>query len=209
MTESSKLGIMLDLETLDLGPRSIITQVGIIAFPLDDPETEMRRISEYLPVQPQFELKRTVSFSTVLWWMEQEDAPESASRRATATTWRNCSPLSAPSIASWRLDSQRRRGQHRVVGEGSAIRCGESRNAIRGLRLANAVALRQRDGPADSHATRRNQNRNRSTAKDSFLTWRSRTPSSRFATTSRRSSIFGVLADGRSGFCPQRSTKPH
>jgi hypothetical protein len=74
MTESSKLGIMLDLETLDLGPRSIITQVGIIAFPLDDPETEMRRISEYLPVQPQFELKRTVSFSTVLWWMEQDDA---------------------------------------------------------------------------------------------------------------------------------------
>jgi hypothetical protein len=74
MVDSSKLGIMLDLETLDLGPRSIITQVGIIAFPLDDPETEMRRISEYLPVQPQFELKRTVSFATILWWMEQEDA---------------------------------------------------------------------------------------------------------------------------------------
>jgi hypothetical protein len=53
----------------------MLTQVGIIAFPLDDPETETRRIAEYLPVQPQIDvLKRTVNFDTVLWWMEQEDA---------------------------------------------------------------------------------------------------------------------------------------
>lgn len=72
--ENSKVGIMIDLETLDLGPRSVVIQVGVIAFPLDDPETEMRRINEYLPVQPQLELKRTVSFKTVLWWLDQDEA---------------------------------------------------------------------------------------------------------------------------------------
>lgn len=70
----SKVGIMLDLESLDTGPRSVVTQVGIIAFPIDDPDTEMRRISEFLPAQPQMELERTISFQTVLWWIDQDDA---------------------------------------------------------------------------------------------------------------------------------------
>src|SRR5574338_936367 len=73
MNDSKKLGIMLDNETLDLGPRSAILQVGIIAFPLDDPETEERRIDQYLPIQPQLALGRSVSFETVLWWMGQDD----------------------------------------------------------------------------------------------------------------------------------------
>jgi len=73
MNESKKLGIMLDNETLDLGPRSAMLQVGIIAFPLDDPETEERRIDQYLPIQPQIALGRTFSFETMLWWMGQDD----------------------------------------------------------------------------------------------------------------------------------------
>lgn len=68
-----KLGIMLDLETLDLGPRSCILQVGIIAFPMDDPETEERRIDQYLPIQPQIALGRTFSWKTMRWWMEQDE----------------------------------------------------------------------------------------------------------------------------------------
>jgi hypothetical protein len=69
--DNNRVGIMLDLETLDTGPRSVITQVGVIAFGLDDPETEIRRITESLPAQPQIELKRTISFQTILWWMDQ------------------------------------------------------------------------------------------------------------------------------------------
>lgn len=72
MQESNRVGVMLDLETLDLGPRSAILQVGAIAFPLDDPESEMRRIDQYLPVQPQITLGRTVSFGTIRWWMDQD-----------------------------------------------------------------------------------------------------------------------------------------
>jgi hypothetical protein len=72
---TDKVGLMIDLESLDTSPRSVITSVGIIAFPLDDPETEMRRIHEYLPAQPQIDVfKRTVNFDTILWWMKQEEA---------------------------------------------------------------------------------------------------------------------------------------
>lgn len=71
--DARKLGIMLDLETLDLGPNAAILQVGIIAFPLDDPETEQRRIDQYLPVQPQFALGRTFSWRTLRWWMDQDE----------------------------------------------------------------------------------------------------------------------------------------
>lgn len=75
--EMQRVGIMIDLESLDTAPRSVVTQVGILAYHLDDPETEIRRIEEYLPAQPQLELKRTVSFDTILWWMKQEDVARS------------------------------------------------------------------------------------------------------------------------------------
>lgn len=72
MTQN-RIGLMLDNENLDLGAKGVITQVGVIAFPLDDPETELRRIDQDLPVQPQLTLGRTMSFSTILWWMQQDD----------------------------------------------------------------------------------------------------------------------------------------
>lgn len=71
---TGKTGIMIDIESLDLGPRSVILQIGIIAYPLDDPATEGRRIDTYLPAQPQMALGRTISFRTIVWWMDQEDA---------------------------------------------------------------------------------------------------------------------------------------
>lgn len=73
VASSNRIGLMLDLETLDLGPRAVLTQVALIAFPLDDPDTELRRIDQDLPVQPQITLGRIMSFNTVQWWMQQED----------------------------------------------------------------------------------------------------------------------------------------
>ncbi len=73
----TKTIIMMDLETLDLSPRSVVTQCAFIATSIDDPETEMRRVDQYLPVQPQIALGRVMSFDTVLWWMKQEDAARS------------------------------------------------------------------------------------------------------------------------------------
>lgn len=70
---SDKVGVMIDLETLGLGPRSVVSQVGIIAFALDNPEQTIRSVEQYLTIQPQIALNRTIDFDTVLWWMQQDE----------------------------------------------------------------------------------------------------------------------------------------
>lgn len=72
-----KLHLHFDIESLDLGPRPIITQVAMLALDLDEDEILERQHYQYYPVQPQLRLvpPRTFSFDTLIWWMDQsEDA---------------------------------------------------------------------------------------------------------------------------------------
>lgn len=70
-----KLHIHFDIESLDLGPRPIITQVAMLALDLDEDEILERMHYQYYPVQPQMRLipARTFSFDTFLWWTKQSD----------------------------------------------------------------------------------------------------------------------------------------
>lgn len=72
-----RVGIMWDIESLDLTPKAVATQIAFVAFDLDDPETHVREVEEYLPIQPQLILNRTISASTLIWWMGQDDAARS------------------------------------------------------------------------------------------------------------------------------------
>jgi hypothetical protein len=67
------VGIMIDTESLGLAPSSVMTQFAAIAFPLDDPETILREIEEFLPAQPQMDRGRTLEFDTILWLLGQPD----------------------------------------------------------------------------------------------------------------------------------------
>lgn len=61
---------MIDLETLDTGPKSVVLSVGAVLFD----ERGSRSFSPFyraLELDPQFALDRTVSQSTLLWWMGQ------------------------------------------------------------------------------------------------------------------------------------------
>lgn len=69
---------MIDLETLGLGADAVVTQVGAIIAYADDPETPVRTISEYLPIQPQMELGRKVDASTLIWWLTSPDVSDEA-----------------------------------------------------------------------------------------------------------------------------------
>lgn len=71
---ATRVGVMMDIESLDLGPRSVITQIAFIAFDLDDPDTLIRQVEEYLPIQPQQFLGRTINSDTIIWWLQQDDA---------------------------------------------------------------------------------------------------------------------------------------
>lgn len=75
--------IMYDIESLDTGPRSVVSQIGFQAFPADDPDKVLSKAVVYLPLQPQIELKRTVSAATIAWWMKQDDAARSRFEMST------------------------------------------------------------------------------------------------------------------------------
>lgn len=66
--------IMIDIETLGLDPRTVVTQFAFAAYERDDPETIIREAEEYLPIQPQLHVGRTIRADTVIWWMGQSDA---------------------------------------------------------------------------------------------------------------------------------------
>jgi hypothetical protein len=80
---SKKIGIMLDIESLDVGPRSVVTQLAFAAFDLEDPDTILREVEEYLPIQPQINLKRTINADTIIWWMQQDDASRERFKRSS------------------------------------------------------------------------------------------------------------------------------
>lgn len=70
--------IMLDLETLDTGPRSTILSIGAVRFTtniLDMPYWD----NFYVVVKPnQSKWGRTISADTVFWWLNQSDAARGA-----------------------------------------------------------------------------------------------------------------------------------
>lgn len=76
MTQFSDL--MIDLETLGTAPGSVITQIGLCAFnPRGSSSAAVREIQhELIHVNPQscLDLGMTVSWSTIQWWLQQDEA---------------------------------------------------------------------------------------------------------------------------------------
>lgn len=71
---TTTLGIMVDIESLDLGPKSVVTQIGLYPFSMEEEEIDSEMVLHtFLPIQPQFDLGRTVSADTLVWWMNQKD----------------------------------------------------------------------------------------------------------------------------------------
>lgn len=85
--------IMLDLETLDTGSRSVVTAIGAVAFdPAGDTLGDKFYVELTDDLATQTRAGRTISGDTVVWWMRQGQAaqqifqpktPEQASVRVT------------------------------------------------------------------------------------------------------------------------------
>lgn len=68
--------VMLDLETLDTKPTALILSIGAVAFDPNSFElgpTFYAELSNERDMQHQQEMGRTISPSTVTWWMQQSD----------------------------------------------------------------------------------------------------------------------------------------
>lgn len=66
--------IMLDLETFGNGANAVVVSIGAVAF---DPYTDAigeHSFHRFLDVDEQFKLGRSADASTLMWWLEQEEA---------------------------------------------------------------------------------------------------------------------------------------
>jgi hypothetical protein len=62
---------MIDLETLGQRPDSVILSIGAVAFNEDGPVDDLDPFYLVLNAQDQLDNGRTVTMSTVQWWMDQ------------------------------------------------------------------------------------------------------------------------------------------
>lgn len=62
---------MIDTESTGLAPNSAVWEFYAEVFDLDDPDTVIREIHEYLPIEPQQMLGRTISAQWLLWILGQ------------------------------------------------------------------------------------------------------------------------------------------
>jgi hypothetical protein len=66
-----RVGVMWDTESLGLPANSMVRELAFIAFDLDDPETTIKEVEEFFPLEVQEDLNRPISISTVAWLLDQ------------------------------------------------------------------------------------------------------------------------------------------
>lgn len=79
--------VMIDVESLDLGPRPVITQIAMLGYDLQEDELLDDRHVQYYPIEPQQRIipARTISASTIVWWMNQSDEARERFKYSTET----------------------------------------------------------------------------------------------------------------------------
>ena len=66
--------VMIDLETLDKVPTTVILSIGIVEFNPEKGAVDVERgLCLYPDIQEQIDAGRTISASTLEWWMKQSD----------------------------------------------------------------------------------------------------------------------------------------
>jgi len=73
-TEADLL-LMLDIESLALGPRPVITQIALLGYEVESDEYIADFYNQYLPIEPQQQIipARVIQATTLSWWMKQSD----------------------------------------------------------------------------------------------------------------------------------------
>jgi len=64
---------MVDLESLNTTPGAVILSIGAVKFDLESGKIDEEGFYARLDMEEQFTMGRTVSGSTIKWWMEQSD----------------------------------------------------------------------------------------------------------------------------------------
>lgn len=79
--------VMVDIESLDLGPRPVITQIAMLGYDLQEDALLENRHVQFYPIEPQQRIipARTISAETIAWWMNQSDDAREKFKYSTET----------------------------------------------------------------------------------------------------------------------------
>lgn len=112
--------IMIDIESLDLGPRPVITQVAMLGYDLQEDELLDVSHSHYYPIEPQQKIlpARTISASTISWWMRQSDEARERFELSTATEFEDLVVLARHLVSTFNLMTRNGKANYEVVAKG-------------------------------------------------------------------------------------------
>lgn len=69
---NNDLELMIDIETLDVTPKAVVLSVGAVPFTQEYGANLNNVFYEKLQLQEQLDIGRSVSESTLIWWMERD-----------------------------------------------------------------------------------------------------------------------------------------
>lgn len=64
--------VMLDLETLDTRPSAVILSIGAVRFDCESETSPVETFHAFVDIDSNLRYGRTVSGSTILWWLDQD-----------------------------------------------------------------------------------------------------------------------------------------
>lgn len=112
--------LMLDIESLALGTRPVITQVALIGYDLDEDELLDARHVQFYPVDPQQQIipPRRIMASTIAWWMKQSDEARSRFEQSTSNDFAELPALARHLISVFNQLTDNGRIPYELVAKG-------------------------------------------------------------------------------------------
>lgn len=95
--------LMLDVESMALGPRAVLTQVALLGYDLEEDELLETRHVQFYPVDPQQQIipPRRIMASTIGWWMKQSDEARERFEQSTSTDFQDLPALGRHLISTF------------------------------------------------------------------------------------------------------------
>lgn len=112
--------ISIDIETLALGPRPVITQIAMLGYDLQEDELLPQQHVQYYPIDPQQDIipARRISSSTLSWWMKQSDEAREKFELSTPTDFQDLVALARNLITVFNQLTQNGTANYEVVAKG-------------------------------------------------------------------------------------------
>lgn len=118
--EPPQILLFLDLESLALGPRPVITQAALLGYDLEEDELLDSRHVQYYPVEPQQQIipPRRIMASTIAWWMKQSDDARERFEQSTSTDFQDLPALARHLITVFNQLTDHGRKRYELVAKG-------------------------------------------------------------------------------------------